>query len=210
VTNAQFEAFVNAHDGFCNAKWFEPEWIEAGWVKVGASPSPRWTEPNAPRETVSWHEAVAFCRWLDYRLRALGKLTSKQQIRLPTEWEWQQAATGGDPNRGYPWLGEWYSIEFNGRHTKIERTSAVGLYPSAAALCTAVDMAGNCFEWCCNKDDPAHDCSLSGLDIRVFRGGSWTSEVLQYSADSRSGHYPNARANGYGFRLCMSSPIEGY
>ena len=49
---------------------------------------------------MSWFDAVAFGRWLSARLS--GELPSGYAIRLPLEWEWQQAATGGDPSREYP------------------------------------------------------------------------------------------------------------
>jgi formylglycine-generating enzyme required for sulfatase activity len=83
VTNAQFQAFVDAHDGYGKSDWWEgvPE-------DANVSPAkPRWPEPNRPRETVSWYEAVAFCRWISARLGV--------EVRLPTEYEWQQAATSG-------------------------------------------------------------------------------------------------------------------
>jgi hypothetical protein len=86
VTNAQFQAFLDAEDGYTNAEWWKgmPEDANNGPAK------PRWPEANRPRETVSWYEAVAFCRWLSRRLDV--------EVRLPTEFEWQQADTGGDPN----------------------------------------------------------------------------------------------------------------
>ena len=51
-------------------------------------------QDNHPAENVSWYDAVAYCRWLSKRLG--------YEIRLPTEWEWQQAATGGDKANEYP------------------------------------------------------------------------------------------------------------
>ena len=44
---------------------------------------------NCPAENVSWYDAMAYCRWLSARLG--------YEVRLPTEPEWQQAATGGNP-----------------------------------------------------------------------------------------------------------------
>ena len=104
---------------------------------------PSWKEANSPRETVSWFEAVAFCRWLSKR--------TGLQIRLPTEWEWQQAATGGDPEREYPWPGGWDSTRCNSYESRLKRTSAVGMYPSGATRQGVLDMAGNVWEWCLNK-----------------------------------------------------------
>ena len=75
VTNAQFEAFLNAEDGYRNEEWWKGIWRS----KEASVAS--WQEANSPRETVSWFEAVAFCRWLSRR--------TESTIRLPTEWEWQ-------------------------------------------------------------------------------------------------------------------------
>jgi hypothetical protein len=82
VTNRQFQAFVNAPDGYGQVKW---------WKNIEQSPAPsapEWTEANHPRETVSWYEAVAFCRWLTEKHLESGFLKKGQAIRLPTEWEW--------------------------------------------------------------------------------------------------------------------------
>ena len=107
VTNIQFQAFIDAADGYRNLHWWEAEWQEADRVDPEQPRSSHWTEPNAARESVTWYEAVAFCRWLDHRRRGQGIFDPNQQIRLPTEWEWQLAATGGDRARDYPWAGAW-------------------------------------------------------------------------------------------------------
>lgn len=116
VTNAQFQIFIN-DGGYENEKWWEG-------IKKMVLQRSSWQEPNAPRETVSWFEAVAFCRWLSART---GRV-----IRLPTEWEWQQAATGGNPAYEYPWGTEWDAAHCNCDEARLTRTSPVGLYPLRA------------------------------------------------------------------------------
>lgn len=88
VTNAQFEVFFMAEDGYRNEKWWED------MEQSQEAAQPNWREANCPRETVSWYESVAFCRWLsDW---------TGSSVRLPSEAEWQQAATGGNPQGEYP------------------------------------------------------------------------------------------------------------
>jgi hypothetical protein len=136
VTNVQFEAFVNAQDGYHNKEWWQ------GLKQSEAAEPPSWSEGNGPRETVSWDEAVAFCRWLSHR--------TGLAIRLPTEWEWQQAATGGDPTYEYPWGEGWDSTRCNSYEARLDRTTPVGIYLNGATPQGVMDMAGNVWEWCLN------------------------------------------------------------
>ncbi|TKB61807.1 MAG: formylglycine-generating enzyme family protein [Nitrospira sp.] len=108
VTHAQFEAFLKAKDGYRHEKW----WKDMKESDVAAEPN--WREANSPRDTVSWFEAVAFCQWLSAK--------TGTKIRLPTEWEWQQAATGGDSTREYPWPGEWDGSRCNSDESRLSRT----------------------------------------------------------------------------------------
>jgi formylglycine-generating enzyme required for sulfatase activity len=168
VTNVQFQAFIDAEDGYRNDKWWK-----------GIKQSDRANEPilkgetNCPRETVSWFEALAFCRWLSEQ--------TGLKIRLPTEWEWQLAATGGDPEREYPWPGGWDATRCNSNESRLNRTSAVGLYPSGATQQGVLDMAGNVREWCLNKVEELGTPESVQIDddekgLRVIRGGSWFHE----------------------------------
>ena len=77
------------------------EWWQ--WPAQRPAPEPpAFPHPTHPRETVSWFEAMAFCAWLEARLRNGGGLPDGQHIRLPTEREWEKAARGTD-GREYPW-----------------------------------------------------------------------------------------------------------
>ncbi len=122
VTNAQFQAFIDAADGYQSPDWWQDMPADA----MDGPKTPRWPEPNRSRETVSWYEAVAFCRWLSDRLGFA--------VRLPTEHEWQHAATGGVLRNVYPWGPEWDDGPCNTAESGLERTVAVGLYPGAAPV----------------------------------------------------------------------------
>jgi hypothetical protein len=130
-------------------------------------PVPQRGADNQPAVNVTWIEAMAYCEWLS---AALGFA-----VRLPTEWEWQQAATGGDPRNEFPW-GEWQEGRANTFESELGRTTAVGLYPQGASAQGVLDLAGNTWEWCLNKFDTPSDVSAGGDARRVVRGGSWNDD----------------------------------
>jgi hypothetical protein len=96
------------------------------------------------------------------------------EARLPTEPEWQQAATGGDPRIVYPWGTEWDDHRCNTWESDLERTVAVGLYPAGASAQGVLDLAGNVWEWCLSKyDAPWYTAADESGESFVVRGGAW-------------------------------------
>ncbi|MCY2990335.1 MAG: SUMF1/EgtB/PvdO family nonheme iron enzyme [Planctomycetota bacterium] len=186
VTCAQFRPFVEG-DGYRDRQY----WTEAGWAwkeqakraKPDAWDDSRWNVDNHPVVGVTWYEAVAWCRWLTRRLRGIGVLAENQQVRLPTEAEWEWAARGPDGLR-YPWGNDWHEGVCNSKDANIGHTSAVGLFPTGASRWLAeragplcCDLSGNVWEWCATKwresyGKPA-DESPEGSGLRVIRGGCW-------------------------------------
>lgn len=194
VTWGQYDAFLEASDGFGNPEWWQ------GLAKRSETPGERrWDYANYPAIYVSWSDAVAFCRWLSHR--------SGQEIRLPTEWEWQQAATGGKVGYEYPWGAEWGEAKANTYESSINRTTAVGLYPAGASPVGALDMSGNVWEWCLNEFETPERTELDGDKSRVVRGGAWASSRRDARASYRDVNHPGYRLNGLGFRVVRVSPI---
>ncbi len=187
VTNAHFQAFLKESDGYRNKEW----WTDIEQSQEVTQPS--WQESNTPRETVSWFEAVAFCRWLSAR--------TGDSIRLPTEWEWQLAATGGDSQRQYPWRGGWDCSKCNSLESRLKRTTPVGMYPAGATQQDVLDMAGNVWEWCLNSYDEQPDIAITTDGQRVIRGGSWDDRHERLHALSLDRLDPDFRTNILGFRL---------
>ena len=65
VTVAEYMHFVN------DVKKHYPEWLEEGSeynIKTGTSDlykkMPNLEKPNAPIVGISWHDAIAYCKWL--------------------------------------------------------------------------------------------------------------------------------------------------
>ena len=200
ITNAQFQAFID--DGGYNEK---ARWWDGLQERVEEPYDPGWTEPNRPRETVSWFEATACCRWLSDRLG--------YEVRLPTELEWEKAARGED-GRDYPWGDEYRAGYANvdekatkAGPTYLQQTTAVGLYPHAASPYGAEDMAGNVWEWCLNRYDNPEQTESGGNEPRALRGGSWGFDPDFARASFRLRNGPGARGSRLGFRVVCSSPI---
>jgi formylglycine-generating enzyme required for sulfatase activity len=195
VTYRQYRAFLDSADGYANPDW---------WYGLRHEPQPGEQYRlfgNCPADRVSWYDAVAFCRWLSARLG--------YEVHLPTELEWQQAATGSNPENVYPWGREWESGPANTSESKLGRITAVGIYPAGASKQRVMDLVGNVWEWCLNKRDHPKDIDLSGDDRRVTRGGSWDYVRNHARAAFRLDLRPHHRGSrgSRGFRVARCSPI---
>jgi len=203
VTYAQYQIFVDAADGYGNVDWWDYSEDAKKWRTK--NPQPRdanWAISNRPREQVSWYEAVAFCQWLSAR--------TGQEIRLPTEWEWQWAAAG-DTGWDYPWGPEYLpgyaNIDEVGSGAGpyyLRETSAVGMYPQGKSPFGVLDMSGNVWEWCLNEYNTRENTSLNGTNVRVLRGGSWNNQTNNLRAAYRSRNTPDDTLNNHGFGCARS------
>ncbi|MBZ0307237.1 MAG: SUMF1/EgtB/PvdO family nonheme iron enzyme [Anaerolineae bacterium] len=145
ITYAQFQAFIDASDGFRDPRWWEGLADEQDRYQNQSQPGEHYFKyANHPRETVSWYDAIAFCRWWSNKLGgeyALDKVMA-WKVRLPTEQEWEKAARGAD-GRVYPYGNEFDAAKGNTGETGIGQTSAVGMYPQGASPYGVLDMSGN-------------------------------------------------------------------
>ncbi|MFW6326705.1 MAG: SUMF1/EgtB/PvdO family nonheme iron enzyme [Bacteroidota bacterium] len=154
---------------------------------------------------VSWHDAVAFTKWLS---KKEGK-----PYRLPTEAEWEYAARAGTVTAYHmgDTLPEAYHHHqvMNRRHTlEPEKVNLeVGQNPPNAW--GLYDMHGLVEEWCYDwygaytaetKNDPV-GC-LDGI-ARVTRGGSHSTGLPFLRSANRSGALPETRHFLIGFRVVM-------
>jgi serine/threonine-protein kinase len=133
VTNAQYAAFVQATGHEAGDKWLKKGWLSAGKIQF-----PSGGEDH-PAIYVSWHDAVAFCRWASQQ--------SDYLIRLPTEAEWEKAARGTD-GRIYPWGNQPPTAELCNFRRGVGDTTPVGKYsPQGDSPYGVADMSGNVWEW---------------------------------------------------------------
>ncbi len=202
ITYAQFERFIQANDGFHDARW----WAGLAGEKPDQPAAQRWKIDHHPREHVNWYDAVAFCRWLSFQVGGGYDIDQVDQwaIRLPTEFEWEKAARG---TQGliYPYGNEFDKRKGNTYEAGIGKTTPVTLYPKGASPYDALDMCGNVSEWCLSAyDDPqllASDEIMRSANNRVLRGDSWIFTLGRKSAAFRHSGATNVRSHVSGFRL---------
>ncbi|MEZ4669270.1 MAG: SUMF1/EgtB/PvdO family nonheme iron enzyme [Anaerolineae bacterium] len=206
VTHVQFQAFVEAEDGFKKSDWwqgmpngFPHHTLTTQFIKA----------VNNPRDSISWYQAVAFCRWLDTKLPT-ARFTSveKLAVRLPTEWEWRWAAQAGYGQWRYPW-GEWKEGYSNTSEAGLGRAIGVGMYPHGVAVCGALDMVGNLWEWCLNDNEKIQDISLDNGQYKTIQGGSFFSNELHAISSFRNSAKPIIGDSSFGFRIVLAPPIPG-
>jgi len=170
-----------------------------------------WGRPgreNHPINGVDWKGAQDYCRFVNKR--------------LPTEAEWEKAATWKN-GRKYPYPsgrptvscedavmddGNTYgSSESDGCGKN--RTWPVGSKPQE--MNGTFDMAGNVLEWVEDwYGEYSVECQRnprgpSSGARRVFRGGGWYNDASQLRGTARFSFYPSFRYGFLGFR-CACSP----
>jgi formylglycine-generating enzyme required for sulfatase activity len=148
ITNAQYAAFLQDTDHPRPMRW--------------RSNKPPKGKEQYPVVYISWHDAIAYCRWL-------AEATNKP-YRLPSEAQWEKAASWEDRTmmtdragtdsgllptvgglqgrqRRYPWGDEWDTVCCNTVESGLNAVTPVAAYPQGASPYGLLDMAGNVWEW---------------------------------------------------------------
>ena len=199
VTNATVQRFVE-DGGYERREW----WSDEGWAwrvendvtgPQGWEDGRRWTldgwaplDPDEPVVHVSWYEADALAR-------AHG-------ARLPTEEEWEKAATGSDA-----------------AHANLDQAllgpAPAGAYPDGAAPSGALGMLGDVWEWTAS-DFRGYDGFVAhpyreysevffGAEYKVLRGGSWATRSRVATPTFRNWDLPQRRQIFSGVRLAWDA-----
>lgn len=215
----------------------QKEWIEI----MGSNPS-TFKGDALPVETVSWYDCIEYCnkRSLKEGLEPyynidknkidpdnLSEYDSVKWIvtineiangyRLPTEAEWEYAASGGRKSENYKYSGNnevdkvawfwrnsgnsyltgdwtWAIVEYNKNSTKTigeKNANELGIY----------DMSGNVREWCF---DWYEDAEQSTGFFRVWKGGGWMGDSKCCDISYRGKFEGNGFGADHGFRVCRS------
>ena len=173
-----------------------------------------WTDvPGAnealPMNCLTWKEAFAFCVW--------------DGGFLPTEAEWNFAATGGNEQRAYPWSSPAGTLTIdcsyanygnNGPpycvNTPLGSVNHVGsTSPLGDGKFGQSDLAGNVWEWALDFHGahkiPCDDCAnLMTSSTRVLRGGS-LFDAAPFLRSYRHSLAPDSRDFNVGVR-CARTP----
>ncbi len=215
----------------------QKEWIEV----MGSNPS-EFKGDNLPVEMISWYDAVEYSnkRSIQEGLKPFYNIdkinidpnnksdndnvkwtvtinAGANGYRLPTEAEWEYAASGGQLSKSYTYSGSnnadevawywknagdhylsgdwnWPLIENNHNKTKPiggQKPNELGLY----------DMSGNVREWCWNWYG---DFDSNSGSLRVLKGGGWMGDVSSSELSYRGKFEANGRGPDQGFRVYRS------
>ncbi len=212
----KYEIVVDQHLACENAERCIPpttaHWDGLGWGLNRASNG----RQNHPQNGLTWQQARDFCGWV-----APGG-------RLPSEAEWEYAASG-PVHRRFPWGNtpepgcEYAVFDPDGSSTRpwacttcadqgcascCSGTQPVGSRPTGSSWCGALDMAGNLWEW---MEDAWHsdytDAPVDGSAwvepdsiYRVQRGGAFSGPASNLRSALRANESPSARMAYLGAR----------
>jgi formylglycine-generating enzyme required for sulfatase activity len=191
VTNLEYERFVrNVGNEHAPSSW-----------RFGIYPHHL---SNHPVWTVSPEDADAYAAWLSLR--------TGRHFRLPSEAEWEYAASGGD-GRQFPWGEHFLGDHANTVESGPLVTTPVGTYPAGRSPFGLEDVAGNVEEYTSDDYQPypggehmLDDLARRNGSYRVTRGGSFTRYGDLARCARRHGWYPRD-LYAVGFRLAESVTI---
>lgn len=173
---------------------------------MGHNPS-KWKGPRNAVELATWEEANEFCRRATKELRAAKLLGADEEIRLPSEAEWEYACRAGTTT-AFSFGNDlqeidaycWYKGNSKGHDPPVGKKEANpwGFY----------DMHGYNWEWCLDgwrpdyKNAPTDGSAVKEGEKgqRVMRGGSWADPADFARSAFRVGFPADQKHDTLGFR----------
>jgi formylglycine-generating enzyme required for sulfatase activity len=174
---------------------------------------PRFNNPACPVVGVTWHEAAAYCAWLTRRLERFGLLKDGAVVRLPTEFEWEKAASWDALNnakRRYPWGDEWDSARANTADRQgTWFTSPIGSFLAGVSPYGLYDCIGNVWEWTASAyaSYPGAAAAFHEVGSYTLRGSSCASNPTHARCTYRSRLPAGYWRYHLGFRIVVGQPL---
>lgn len=182
------------------------------WEAVlGENPS-RWTGERNSVERVSWNDCQKFCQRVTELLRQAKLIGDDEQVRLPSEAEWEYFTRAGTSTR-YSFGDEdaqlddfaWHTGNAAGNDPAVgeKRPNPWGLY----------DVHGYLSEWCADdwhenyQGAPANASPwTSGGDAQraALRGGSWKDKAAGLTSSARQPANKDLRDDAVGLRCVLA------
>ncbi|HVU07472.1 MAG TPA: SUMF1/EgtB/PvdO family nonheme iron enzyme [Verrucomicrobiae bacterium] len=152
---------------------------------IGSNPS-AFSGGQNPVDSVSWNDAMDFCKKLTEKETKGKQLPVGYAYSLPTENQWEKlvadaalsdAVTSLPPNH----------------HSSTAPVGSLG-----ANSLGLYDTRGNVMEWCLDSNNPQM--------YKVLRGGAWDTAVEpSLRIQFRNYAQPGEKKNDYGFRIVLQS-----
>jgi gamma-glutamyl hercynylcysteine S-oxide synthase len=222
VSNGEFKNFVEDNGYRRSELWTAEGWQ---WRTASSAEHPvywRWEandhwlrrnfdervvlEDRLPVIHVNWYEADAYCRWANRR--------------LPTEAEWEMAASGkpttngqavAERKRRYPWVDDSPTLERANLDWRALGCIAVDALPAGDSAFGCRQMIGNVWEWTASAFEPYPGFASGPYkeysapwfgDHKVLRGGCWVTRSQLIHNCYRNFYTPDRRDVWAGFRTC--------
>lgn len=172
---------------------------------MGVNPA-KWKGPRNSVEMLTHDEASEFCRKATAEMRKLKLLAADEEVRLPTEAEWEYCCRAGTTTPySFGELKEidahcWYAKNAPGNDPPVgsKKGNAWGLH----------EMHGYVWEWVADtwhpdyKDAPTDGTARRDRDVKQFviRGGGFNSPAERCRSAAREGRDVGFKSDALGFR----------
>ncbi len=197
---------------FAIAKYEVPQNL---WEAVMGNNPSRWKGPRNSVEMLTHAEAVDFCRKATALMREAKLINADQEIRLPSEAEWEYVARAGTKT-AYSFGDGTDKLDDHAWHTG----NAAGNDPPVGAKKPnpwgLYDIHGYLWEWCADPWHASYEAAPADGSVwekdgdpkqRVLRGGSWKDAAPKLTSGYRQAAPADTRDDAVGLR-CVLAPVS--